>query len=278
MKCLKFLYLVIITSSFLIGPLGCGGNGSSDEGNYCGDGIVAGAEQCDDGNTIDGDCCSSDCQFEPADSICDDGLCYNGTDFGICDGAGNCMVADQTSYTGDCKVFITSEGYDGALGGLVGADHVCQRLAEEQGLTGTFKAWLSDSTTSAGARLTHSVVPYADVWGRRIADDWEDLTDGTLQNAIIVDETGYDYIDSLGCNPVAIALGAGQVWTDTCTDGSAAGGPNCMDWTDNRTFDEGGEGGLVGYYCFETEAWTDPTYVETTSGCSAPCTLYCFQQ
>jgi cysteine-rich repeat protein len=32
----------------------------------CGDGIVQAAEQCDDGNTGDGDCCSSTCQLEPA--------------------------------------------------------------------------------------------------------------------------------------------------------------------------------------------------------------------
>ena len=31
----------------------------------CGDGIVAGAEQCDDGNTLSGDGCSSTCQLEP---------------------------------------------------------------------------------------------------------------------------------------------------------------------------------------------------------------------
>jgi len=175
-------------------------------------------------------------------------------------------------------VFLTNGTYDGALGGLAGADLVCQRLADEQGLTGTFKAWLSDSTTSAAARLTHSVVPYVDVWGRSIADDWEDLTDGTLTNAITVDETGNDW-GGPGCKEATIiTMITGRVWTDTRTDGSERGGPNCMNWTDNRNFDEGGEGGLVGFYCWDTEAWTDPTYVEVASGCAAPRSLYCFQQ
>jgi cysteine-rich repeat protein len=31
----------------------------------CGDGITAGSEGCDDGNTDDGDCCDSTCQAEP---------------------------------------------------------------------------------------------------------------------------------------------------------------------------------------------------------------------
>ena len=52
----------------------------------CGDEILDGGEQCDDGNTVNGDCCGSTCQFEAASSDCGDGLCSNGT----CDGAGNC--------------------------------------------------------------------------------------------------------------------------------------------------------------------------------------------
>jgi cysteine-rich repeat protein len=54
----------------------------------CGDNIEAPNEGCDDGNTVDGDCCDSDCQNEPADAPCpDDGLpCTND----LCDGAGTC--------------------------------------------------------------------------------------------------------------------------------------------------------------------------------------------
>src|SRR5437867_3646496 len=36
----------------------------------CGDGVLDPGEQCDDGNVLDGDCCSSTCQFEPATTIC----------------------------------------------------------------------------------------------------------------------------------------------------------------------------------------------------------------
>lgn len=39
----------------------------------CGDGIRAGGEACDDGNTVPGDCCGPTCQHEPAGSACDDG-------------------------------------------------------------------------------------------------------------------------------------------------------------------------------------------------------------
>src|SRR5579862_6186783 len=42
------------------------GNISGDDqaGSTCGDGIVSGSETCDDGNTVDGDGCSSTCQIE----------------------------------------------------------------------------------------------------------------------------------------------------------------------------------------------------------------------
>lgn len=260
MKCIRFLFVFIGISFFLTNVLGCGGGGDSGGPHY-----------------FERVCYTSSGDFEPYGTICDDGLCYNGTHSGICDGAGNCVVTEQVGYTGHCTVFISSGEFTGALGGLAGADRLCQSLADAEGLTGTFKAWLSDSTTSAAQRLTHSAVPYVDVWGRRVANDWYDLTSGTLQEAIKVDEKGYDYTNALGCDPVFQAFGVGSVWTNTRWDGTASGGPNCMDWTDNRSNDQGGEGGLVGFYCYATRGWTDPMN-PATSGCAAERTLYCIQQ
>jgi uncharacterized delta-60 repeat protein len=54
----------------------------------CGDGELSAFEDCDDENTVDGDCCSSTCHYDPVDSPCpDDDLC-NGDE--TCDGAGTC--------------------------------------------------------------------------------------------------------------------------------------------------------------------------------------------
>ena len=36
----------------------------------CGDGLVASTEACDDGNTVDGDCCSSACELAPPGTVC----------------------------------------------------------------------------------------------------------------------------------------------------------------------------------------------------------------
>jgi len=54
----------------------------------CGDGVVEGAETCDDGNLQDGDCCSASCTAEAFGNACDDGnLCTQGD---VCDGTGSC--------------------------------------------------------------------------------------------------------------------------------------------------------------------------------------------
>lgn len=39
-------------------------------GPVCGDGVVDSSEQCDDGNTASGDCCSSLCQLESSATVC----------------------------------------------------------------------------------------------------------------------------------------------------------------------------------------------------------------
>ena len=52
------------------------------------------------------------------------------------------------------KVFVTSIGYDGNLGGLAGADAKCMTRAAAGNLSGTYKAWLSSSTVNAKDRIT----------------------------------------------------------------------------------------------------------------------------
>jgi len=55
----------------------------------CGDGHVDPGEQCDDGNNVDGDCCSARCRFEAAGVSCAVDACVPGQ----CDGAGTCTGA-----------------------------------------------------------------------------------------------------------------------------------------------------------------------------------------
>jgi len=76
-----------------------------EEQAECGNSIVEGGEECDDGNTADGDCCSSTCSFESNGSVCDNGNACSVLD--TCDGAGICVAGgplgcdDSNSCTDD---------------------------------------------------------------------------------------------------------------------------------------------------------------------------------
>ncbi|MCW5211662.1 hypothetical protein VU04_01995 [Desulfobulbus sp. TB] len=107
-------------------------------------------------------------------------------------------------------VFVTSTRHTGNLGGLTGADAICNGLANDAGLSGYFKAWLSDSWTSMNQRSVQSDGPYTTVTGVVVAENWEDLTDGDLHAPINIDETGRSVVSAASWN----------VWTNTNPDGS----------------------------------------------------------
>src|SRR5262249_25298259 len=167
------------------------------------------------------------------------------------------------------RVFVTSTTYDGNLGGLAGADAKCAARAAAAGLSGTYKAWLSSSTTSAASRLTHATVPYKRTDGVTVANNWTDLTDGALAVQISHDEFGHE-VDA-----------AGFVWTGTANDGSNLGGPPCCDWTCNLsegvigiTSPVSGPTSIWTWFCFGYDGCPWPAF----QSCDQPLVLYCFQQ
>jgi hypothetical protein len=112
-------------------------------------------------------------------------------------------------------VFITQGTLPGNFGGLSVADALCNSEASAAGLSGTFKAWVSTSSSSVASRFTHGG-PYELVGGGRVADDWAALTDGSIDHAIDRDATG--------------ASRNASVWTGTQADGTS-GAENCSNWT-----------------------------------------------
>jgi hypothetical protein len=160
-----------------------------------------------------------------------------------------------------CRVFVTSSLHMGNLGGLAGADAICQQRAQDAGLPGTYKAWLSDRTDSPATRFVHSPDPYQLVSGTTIAASYADLTDGSLAAAIDTTEVG-TVIRALAEDiPVA--------WTHTAPDGTPDPTVStCFNWTMSA-----GDG--VGGLTYATDGtWTDGTL----SLCRFPARLYCFQQ
>jgi hypothetical protein len=153
-------------------------------------------------------------------------------------------------------VFITSTTYTGNLGGLSAADQICQNLASQAGLSGSYKAWLSDSATSVSSRIAHASVPYQRIDGVIVANDWGDLTDGSLLAPISITESG------------AAVSGTG-VWTNTKIGGLTASTTNtCADWGSTS-----GQS-IKGYAGSTTGSWT----ISALLGCSYYLHLYCFQE
>ncbi len=171
-------------------------------------------------------------------------------------------------------VFTTIALNTGNLGGLEGADAICNQLADAAGLTGPYMAWLSDTTGSPSTRFDQSPGPYVRVDGVIVADDWDDLTDGSVDNLPNIDENG--------------SVAGDFMWTGTNTDGTAQGGFTCSNWstdvgtafvgfnfvTDSRwtaaqnSNCEGGGGSR--FYCFEqftgTDGATGPTGAQGAQG------------
>ena len=156
-------------------------------------------------------------------------------------------------------VFLTSTTHDGNLGGLSGADSICQDLATIAGLPGTYLAWLSDSTNSPSTRFIRATVPYVLTDGTQIADDWSDLTDGNIDAPINVDEKMQSYSD------------LGRTWTNTKGDGTIkTSSHNCENWTATPALSSS----QAGDFFSQGLNWTDASQAD----CKTDLRLYCFQQ
>jgi uncharacterized delta-60 repeat protein len=123
----------------------------------CGNTIGELGETCDDGNLIDGDCCSSDCQYDVAGTACGDPtdtVCDNPD---ICDGAGACTPNFQSAATtcrasgGICDVaeLCTGTAADCPANSFVSASMTCRNSAgvcdQAETCTGTSAACPTNS-------------------------------------------------------------------------------------------------------------------------------------
>jgi cysteine-rich repeat protein len=108
----------------------------------CGDGFREGTEECDDGNTISGDCCSTICDAAPAGTACEDGsVCTLGE---TCSDGGSCVAA--STVTCDDGVFCTLDRCD-PTGGCV-SEAVPNRTSTCPGHGSDGKIDLRDSATN----------------------------------------------------------------------------------------------------------------------------------
>jgi hypothetical protein len=165
----------------------------------------------------------------------------------------------SSTVIGNNIVFLTSTTTQGNMGGLVGADARCQTRAAAASLPGDYRAWLSTSSSSASQRLIHSVSPYQLVDGTIIANNWADLTDGSLAATINRTES----------NTVINA----SVWTATNVNGvfaNSSGLTACDNWTSSTASSSAATG--------RSDATNQTWSLSNFLSCSIPNRLYCIQQ
>lgn len=135
---------------------GVGSTSTSGVEPFCGDGVVEGEEECDDGNVDEDDGCN--------------------------------LVCGR-----DRIVFVTDEWFQPfQLGGADSADDICKQVAGLAGLPNwqSYTAWLSDSTSDAIDRVHHGRGRYVRPDGVAIAANFTKLLIGPLQQPIDVTEYG----------------------------------------------------------------------------------------
>lgn len=241
--------------SCVSGACSSGTGGGGGTGGGTGGGGGGGGTACQSGYCELGGGCLQSYEGRAGDR------CGNGGACATCTGAQRCVSGACTPFK---RVFATRTQYSGALGGLTGADAKCALAATAAGLSGTYKAWLSDGTTDALSRIT-SDGPWFTVsksgfgnWleTTRMFNNKANLQTLPLDNYLSwADEVAADF--------------EGEIWTGTDT-GGARRTDTCASWT-NGTSGAGGQGRLGG--TTGASVWTN----YGTSACNLSQALLCFE-
>jgi hypothetical protein len=177
-----------------------------------------------------------------------------------------------------CTVFVTEKVFDGNFlnqglqnaNPIVNANQECQNRANDAGLQGKYKAWLSTGPTNFDAegyspktdfvQCETYVLPGGD--GPYVAiNGFPDLTDGSIDNPI------NELADGTLVSDDAVEQ---YVWTGTFPDGTATPGQTCNDWGTDAT------GGIIGSILAFNYGWT--YRFQTHVSCNFLARIYCFEQ
>lgn len=180
-----------------------------------------------------------------------------GSTSGGAGGSGVVIIKSPAEYK---LVFVTSTSYNGSFPTVGVADSNCSTRAAVAGLSGSYKAWIASSASDdPESTFTRSTVPYILPDGTKIADDWADLTDGTLDAGINKNEFGAD------ASGVYVWSGVVSAGTYSATYGT------CSSWMSTSGSGDTGLSGQV-----------NSNWSFYNSGFGLACTntyrLYCFQQ
>lgn len=155
-------------------------------------------------------------------------------------------------------LFATSTGYNGNLGGLSGGDAKCAARATAAGLTGTWKAVLSNSSTNAKDRLSITTKVY-NRKGEKLASNAAGLWDGDIEEDVDYNEYGVE----INGNEIT--------WSGTFSNGTKSS-DTCNNWTSSTNGNS--YWGRVGQADRHDEDWIS----DTEKHCNQIYRIYCISQ
>jgi cysteine-rich repeat protein len=134
----------------------------------CGNGVVESGEECDDGNTANGDGCSSTCQTEVVEPVCGNGVVESGEecdDGNTSDGDGcsaSCQIEVVEPVCGNGVVESGEECDDGNTAGGDGCSASCQIEDLPSTCTGNIVIQSCDSGVSDQEIKGHCISDWID--------------------------------------------------------------------------------------------------------------------
>lgn len=165
--------------------------------------------------------------------------------------------------TGPLRVFIAtndSGGFTGNLGGVSGADVICQQSADAGNLGGQWKAWLTDSRTTALDHIVGNGPWYLVDEKTKVFDSKASLMSAPL-TSIKYDQNKLRVMDNL-TTPV-------RVWTGTEEQNGI--GAHCSNWTSDSASVLGHTGEM------SERNLTGWTFMDPARLCNSRAYLYCFE-
>ncbi len=220
----------------------------------CGNGSLDAGEQCDDGNRVDGDCCSRRCEYEASGSSCSDGNACTQTD--ECNATGACVGTNPVICTAldECHVAGTCNTATG----------VCPNPIKANGSACTDDGNACTTDTCQSGACTHP----AKANGTACPDDDNACTTDTCQSGTCTHPAMSDGTscpdDGNGCT------------TDSCLAGSCAhpakpNGTPCLDDGNACTTDTC-QAGTCAYSCKENSPCTPGVDTICRLGTGGACT------
>ena len=155
------------------------------------------------------------------------------------------------------RAFVTQALVPGDFGGVSVADAICQSEAQEAGLTGIYKAWLSETGVSPSSSFSVTAESIKLVNKTLIANDSDDLMDGEISNPLNrTADGGFIYA---------------VVWTGTDEYGDPTNN-DCSGWQDQTSSTTAS----IGRTNQTNYKWTNDTVI--TYGCDKLGRFLCFEQ